>query len=140
VCETLDELEDEMALPPGSLQSTVELYNRHASEGADPMFRKDPKWLKPLRSPFGAIDVKAPNEVGAGIVEGVRTGFNVFTTGGLHTTIDGEVLGLDGDAIPGLFACGRVSSSIHAWVYISGTSLGEGTFFGRRTGAKAAAA
>ncbi|MGE0140430.1 MAG: FAD-dependent oxidoreductase [Ilumatobacteraceae bacterium] len=139
VCETLDELEAEMGLPPGSLQSTVELFNRHAAEGADPMFRKDPKWLKPLRSPFGAIDVKAPNEVGAGVVEGVRTGFNVFTTGGLHTSLDGEVLGLDGEPIPGLFACGRVTSSIQAWGYISGTSLGEGTFFGRRTGTKAAA-
>jgi 3-oxo-5alpha-steroid 4-dehydrogenase len=138
VCETLDELEQEMGLPSRSLQATVDVYNHHAANGTDPMFHKSARWLKPLRSPFGAIDMKSPNEVGAGIIEGPRTGFNVFTTGGLHTTIDGHVLGLDGEPIPGLFASGRTTSSIHGWGYISGTSLGEGTFFGRRTGSAAA--
>jgi len=140
VCETLAELEGEMGLPPGSLEATVGLYNRHAADGHDSVFHKAARWLKPLRSPFGAIDILAPNEVGATVVEGPRTGFNVFTIGGLHTTIDGEVLGLDGGSIPGLFAAGRTTSSIQAWGYISGTSLGEGTFFGRRTGRAAARA
>jgi 3-oxo-5alpha-steroid 4-dehydrogenase len=69
-----------------------------------------------------------------------NTGFGVFTTGGLATTLDGEVLDLTGSTIPGLYAAGRASAGIHAWGYISGTSLGDGTFFGRRAGRAAARA
>ena len=64
----------------------------------------------------------------------LRSRYWVFTLGGLHTTIDGAVLDLAGDPIPGLYAAGRTTSGIQAWGYISGTSLGEGTFFGRRAG------
>ena len=62
----------------------------------------------------------------------------VFTLGGLATTVDGEVLDLGGEPIPGLYAAGRTTSGIQAWGYISGTSLGEGTYFGRRAGRAAA--
>jgi 3-oxo-5alpha-steroid 4-dehydrogenase len=138
VCETLEELEGEMGIPTGALAATVGVYNTYAARGEDPLFGKNERWLKPLRSPFGAIDVVAPNEVAAGLVEGPRTGFNIFTLGGLRTTIDGEVVGLDGDPIDGLYAAGRVTSGLPRWGYISGTSLGDGTFFGRRAGATAA--
>ena len=49
-----------------------------------------------------------------------------------------EVLDREGDVIDGLYAAGRTSSGIHGWGYISGTSLGDGTFFGRRAGRAAA--
>jgi 3-oxo-5alpha-steroid 4-dehydrogenase len=62
----------------------------------------------------------------------------VFTLGGLVTTLDGAVLDHDGDEIPGLYAAGRATSSMHARGYISGTSLGDGTYFGRRAGTAAA--
>ena len=38
VGETVAELEDELGMPEGSLQHTVEYYNRHAEKGADPLF------------------------------------------------------------------------------------------------------
>ena len=44
-----------------------------------------------------------------------------------------------GDPIPGLFAAGRTTAGIAAGGYVSGISLGDGTFFGRRAGAAAAA-
>ena len=40
VCETVEELEAEMGLPEGALTATVELYNRHAVNGADPLLGK----------------------------------------------------------------------------------------------------
>ncbi|HZT65062.1 MAG TPA: FAD-dependent oxidoreductase [Acidimicrobiales bacterium] len=123
--ETLEELESDMGLPAGSLRATVELYNRHAEAGEDPLFHKNRRWLKPLRPPFGAVDLR----------KGL---FGVFTLGGLHTGVDGAVLDLDGEAIPGLYAAGRTASGIPAWGYVSGISLGEGTFFGRAAGAAAA--
>ena len=125
VCETVAELEKEMALPEGSLQATVDLYNRHAESGQDPVFHKRAEFLRPLKAPFGGIQL---------------TGlpYSVFTLGGLVTTVRGEVVGPGGEPIPGLYAAGRATSGIPSWGYASGTSLGDGTFFGRRAGRAAA--
>src|SRR5699024_8196503 len=67
VAETLAELEAEMGVPAGALEHTVTAYNRHAETGQDPQFHKSARWLRPLRSPFAAIDVRrgfAPPERG----------------------------------------------------------------------------
>ncbi len=61
-----------------------------------------------------------------------------FTLGGLATNVDSEVLDGSGVAIPGLFAAGRTTAGIAAGGYVSGISLGDGTFFGRRAGVGAA--
>jgi predicted oxidoreductase len=64
-----------------------------------------------------------------------------FTVGGLATSADGEVLREDGTTIAGLYAVGACASNIaqDGKGYASGTQLGEGSFFGRRAGAHAAA-
>ncbi|MGV9709041.1 FAD-dependent oxidoreductase [Gordonia sp. NPDC003424] len=124
VGETVEELEADMGLPAGSLQATVEVYNRHARNGEDPLFGKQSEWVKPLGSPVGAIDLR-----------GMTGG---FTLGGLRTTVDSAVLHVSGDPIPGLFAAGRCTAGVCAGGYASGTSLGDGSFFGRRAGIAAA--
>lgn len=136
VAETLAELEAELEVPPGALEATVTLYNRYAARGEDPLFHKDPKWLRELKPPFAAIDPR----VMARLAENRRdaTGFSGFTLGGLRTTVNGEVLHTAGQVIPGLYAAGRASSGIHGDGYVSGTSIGDGTFFGRRAGRAAA--
>ncbi len=133
--ETLAELEAELGLPSGSLQETVATYNRHAAEGQDPYFHKSPRWLRPLNGPFAVVDPRLGFNPGA---EPPGTGFSGFTLGGLRTTVDGEVCSVVGPAIPGLYAAGRASSGMHGSGYVSGTSLGDGTFFGRRAGRAAA--
>ncbi|MBF0661518.1 FAD-dependent oxidoreductase [Rhodococcus sp. (in: high G+C Gram-positive bacteria)] len=125
VCESVAELESEMGLPEGTLTATVELYNRHAAAGTDPVFGKKPEWVKPIGSPIAAIDLR-----------GMTGG---FTLGGLRTSVDSEVLHVDGDPIPGLYAAGRCTSGLSAGGYCSGISLGDGSFFGRRAGISAAA-
>ena len=123
VCATTAELEAEMGLPTGSLQATVDLYNRHAASGEDPLFHKGPAWVRPLVPPIGAVDLRigpAP--------------YAPFTLGGLETTVDGEVLDLDGDAIPGLFAAGRTTAGVCSFGYASGLSIGDSTMFGRFAG------
>ncbi|MEU9201841.1 FAD-dependent oxidoreductase [Streptomyces sp. NPDC048332] len=139
VTETLAELETELGMPQGALESTVGTYNTHAAQGRDPYFHKDPRWLRPLKGPFAAVDPRAgfhrggrPGAAGAG------TGAAGFTLGGLHTTVDGAVLDVSGEPVPGLYAAGRAASGIHGEGYVSGTSLGDGTFFGRRAGVAAA--
>lgn len=129
VCETVAELEGEMGLPAGSLQATVDLYNRHAERGEDPVFHKRAPWVRPLRPPLGAFDLRvgpAP--------------YAPFTLGGLHTTVDGAVVDVAGRAIPGLFAAGRTTAGVCATGYASGLSIGDSTIFGRLAGRAAAVA
>ncbi|BCN62982.1 FAD-dependent oxidoreductase [Prescottella equi] len=124
VAETVEELEAEMGLPEGTLQATVEVYNKHAANGQDPVLGKKPEWVKPIGSPIAALDLR---NFTAG-----------FTLGGLRTNTASEVLHVSGDPIPGLFAAGRCTAGVCAWGYASGTSLGDGSFFGRRAGISAA--
>jgi succinate dehydrogenase/fumarate reductase flavoprotein subunit len=130
VGETPAELERELDLPAGSLEATLALYNRHAARGEDPLFHKKAKWLTPLeRPPFGALDCTVSGSL-----------YAAFTLGGLRTSEDGEVLAADGEPIPGLFAAGRATACLAAPGYASGLSLGDGTFFARRAGKRAASA
>lgn len=138
--ESVTELEGALGMPEGSLQGTVSEYNRWAELGQDPYFHKASRWLRPLRPPFAAVDVSeglAPPEYGNNR-EG--TAAEVFTLGGLRVAPHGAVLDVSGAPIAGLYAAGRVASSMHGGGYISGTSLGDGTFFGRRAGRAAATA
>ena len=125
VAETPAELEAEMQLPAGSLVGTVELYNRHAANGEDPVLGKKQRWCKPIGSPIAALDLR---NCTAG-----------FTLGGLRTSSASEVMHVDGQPIAGLFAAGRCTAGVCAGGYASGTSLGDGSFFGRRAGIGAAA-
>ncbi|WP_433611162.1 FAD-dependent oxidoreductase [Prescottella agglutinans] len=124
VAETVEELEAEMGLPEGTLQATVEVYNKHAATGQDPVLGKKAEWVKPIGSPIAALDLR---NFTAG-----------FTLGGLRTSVESEVLHVSGEPIPGLFAAGRCTAGVCAWGYASGTSLGDGSFFGRRAGISAA--
>ncbi|GFH67348.1 FAD-dependent oxidoreductase [Streptomyces diastaticus] len=139
VSETLGELEGELGMPPGALESTVGAYNTYAARGQDPYFHKDARWLRPLKGPFAAVDPRAGFRQGGRPGAGAGTGAAGFTLGGLRTTVDGVVLDVSGAVLAGLFAAGRAASGIHGEGYVSGTSLGDGTFFGRRAGAAAAA-
>lgn len=135
--ESLSDLEKSLDVPEGSLATTVATYNAHAKRGEDPYFHKDRAWLRPLKTPFAAIDPRAGFAAG-GRGGAAGTGVAGFTLGGLSTTVDGEVLHVSGRPLPGLYAAGRASSGMHGEGYVSGTSLGDGTFFGRRAGRAAA--
>ncbi|HEX9070257.1 MAG TPA: FAD-binding protein, partial [Ktedonobacterales bacterium] len=64
--------------------------------------------------------------------------------GGLHTDLDGRVLGADGQPVPGLFAAGEVSGfgggGVHGYRALEGTFLGGCIFSGRTAGRAAAKA
>ncbi|MEZ5571938.1 MAG: FAD-dependent oxidoreductase [Halioglobus sp.] len=126
---SIGEIALQLAFPKGALQQSVAYYNLHAANGEDPMFRKSRTYLRPIQGPpYKAWDVSVANAF-----------FPAHTFGGLHTTIDGEVVSSFGEQIPGLYAAGRTSAGIPTAPYIaSGLSVGDCTFFGRRTGRAAA--
>ena len=113
------------------LQHTVEVYNRYAREGKDPLFHKQSAWLEPLdEPPFAALECslgKAP--------------YMAFPLGGLWTRPSGEVLTEDGEPVPGLYAAGRTTCGISrsAEGYASGTCIADATYFGRLAGKAVAA-
>lgn len=128
--DTWEEVEAELDMPQGTLSTTMAFYNKHAAEGRDPLFDKRPPILTPLdQGPFIALELNFQTSY-----------FSFFTLGGLHTSVDGEVLDRAGAPIAGLYAAGRCTSGLPAWGhgYSSGLSLADCTFFGRRAGAKAA--
>lgn len=124
------EVERELEMAAGTLSATMDLYNRHAREGRDPLFDKRPPILTPLdQGPFVALELNFQSSY-----------FSFFTLGGLKTSTDGEVLDRAGQPIAGLYAAGRCTSGLPAWGhgYSSGLSLADCTFFGRQAGRKAA--
>jgi 3-oxo-5alpha-steroid 4-dehydrogenase len=127
---SIADLEKSLALPPLSLERTVELFNRYAAEGVDPILHKQPAWLRPITEPpFAAFDLSFG-----------RATYMAFSLGGLWTRPTGEVLTEDGEIIDGLYAAGRSCCGVSrsAEGYVSGTSIGDATFFGRLAGRTAA--
>jgi 3-oxo-5alpha-steroid 4-dehydrogenase len=129
VAETVRELAEDVGLPADALERTVAEYNRHAASGNDPEFHKRAEFVEPLEPLFGAVDLRAAS----------GTIYATFTLGGMRTDENARVLDEDGNQIPGLFASGRCTAGIATGGYVSGISLGDSTFFGRRAGAGAAA-
>lgn len=128
--ESPTELARELGLPPGSLESTLALYNSHAARGEDPLFHKAREYVVALSNPpFGAFDCTTEGSL-----------YAAFTLGGLGTDVEGRVLDPEGRPIGGLFAAGRCASGLSVGGYSSGLSLGDGTFFGRLAGRAAARA
>lgn len=129
--ETIEEMETALGIPKGNLAATLQRYNANAAKGEDPDFHKQPEYVAVQDSgPWAAFDLSLG-----------RAMYSGFTMGGLVVSIDGEVLRADGTAVPGLYAAGACASNIaqDGKGYASGTQLGEGSFFGRRAGAHAAA-
>ena len=130
--DTIEELEKSLGLPEGQLVHTFESYNRAAERSEDPVFHKASKYVTPLSNPpYAALDLSVDKSVWA-----------TFTLGGLDTKASGEVLGADGQIIPGLYAAGRASAGLtrSGRYYASGMSIGGGSFFGRLAGKSAAKA
>jgi succinate dehydrogenase/fumarate reductase flavoprotein subunit len=129
--ETIAEMETALGIPAGNLEATLQRYNDFAARGEDPDFHKQPEYVAPQdNGPWAVFDLSLG-----------RAMYSGFTIGGLTVSVDGEVLRADDGLVPGLYAVGACASNIaqDGKGYASGTQLGEGSFFGRRAGAHAAA-
>ena len=126
--ETAEELARDIGLPETALATTIANYNRHAANGNDPEWHKATGFVTPLVAPLGAIDLRVTK----------NAIYAPFTLGGLATDADGAVLDATESRIPGLYGAGRTTAGIAAGGYVSGISLGDGSFFGRRAGLAAA--
>lgn len=128
---SLEELAHKLKIPGARLQRTIDTYNQRIADHAPDEFSKSDKYRVHIGSgPFYAIDIT----VGA-------KGFPCpsLTLGGLQVDEgSGLVLREDGRPIDGLYAAGRNAVGICSYTYISGLSLADCIFSGRRAGGHAA--
>jgi 3-oxo-5alpha-steroid 4-dehydrogenase len=127
---TLAEVAAHYHLPTEVLERTVEEYNAGAQRGVDAI-GKTKTYLRALGpGPYYIIDISTGNPV---------TVCGSIPMGGLRVNEEtGNVIRADGSDIDGLYAAGRNAIGICSHFYVSGTSIADCVFAGRRAGAHAA--
>lgn len=128
---TLAALADKCGIPVSALQQTVDDYNRGVAQGSDALGKSD-EYLDPLvDGPYYAIDIS---------IDSKKYPCPMIPMGGLVVDEQsGHVKREDGSTITGLFAAGRNAVGICSRFYVSGTSIADCVFAGRRAGRSAAA-
>jgi succinate dehydrogenase/fumarate reductase flavoprotein subunit len=120
--DSVADLARELGLPPARLENTVREYNRAAVDGGDEFGRLATEMVPLRESPFYGIPVWPAL-------------FN--TQGGPRRGAGGEVIGIDGTPIPGLFSAGELGS-IWGSLYPGAGNVTEAVVFGRIAGRSAA--
>lgn len=122
--DTVEELAGKLGVDPANLTAAVDDFNKHVeSKEADEFGRT--LYSTPIdTAPFYA----AP-----------RVPTVHHTMGGVQINTDAQVIGSDGEVIPGLYAAGEVTGGIHGANRLGGNALTDTVVFGRIAGKSAAA-
>ncbi|TDP47030.1 3-oxo-5alpha-steroid 4-dehydrogenase [Zavarzinia compransoris] len=129
---TLDGLAAKLGMAPAVLRETIAANNAAVrGEAADPVGKSDEMRGAVAAGPFFALDISVDNPAFP---------LPVLTLGGLAVDeATGAVLRDAGGTIPGLYAVGRAARGLPSNFYVSGLSLGDCIWSGRRTAAAIAA-
>jgi tricarballylate dehydrogenase len=123
---------------PESFLETVRAYN--AAVAQDVPFNPN---VKDGRCTLG-LDVPKSNwanTIDQGPFEAYAVTCGItFTFGGVRIANDAQVIDVDGNPIPGLFACGELVGGVFYFNYPGGTGLTNGAVFGRIAGTSAGGA
>jgi 3-oxo-5alpha-steroid 4-dehydrogenase len=131
---TLTEVARKVGIDADGLSATVEAHNSAIDNGeADPM-GKPAEFVRRVGSgPYTLLNIS----VRPSLVNPTP----MLTLGGVKVDeASGAVLTAPGDPIPGLYGAGRTAIGICSSAYISGLSLADCVFSGRRAGTHAALA
>lgn len=120
--DTLEELAAESGLDYETLKATLDEYNASVASGVDPIGRKN-----------------MPKTIDEGPYCMYREDIMVHhTMGGVEINTDCQVIGADGNVIPGLYAAGEVTGGIHGSNRLGGNAITDAIVFGRIAGTNAA--
>lgn len=130
---TLAEVAARAGVDAAGLAATLTAYNDAAQAGApDPAGKPAAAVRAQLRPPYSLIDCSVRPRLGQPAP--------MLTLGGLLVDEEtGTVRRPDGSPVPGLYAAGRTAVGICSNSYVSGLSLADCVFSGRRAGRHAAA-
>lgn len=121
---TLEELAQKAGIDAAALKETVARYNEMVDKGVDEEFGKPSMKAKIEKPPFYAIP-QWPSVH--------------HCMGGLQITDKAQVLDLDGNVIPGLYAAGEVTGGVHGAVRLGSCAFVDCIVMGRTAGKNAAA-
>ena len=125
---TLDEVAERAGVDPAGLRATVQAHLDAVHGGKDDPLGKPADLVRAIEQPpYSLIDVS------------IRPRFGypcpMITLGGLAVDeATGGVRRADGSVVPGLYAAGRSAVGICSTSYVSGLSLADCVFSGRRAG------
>jgi 3-oxo-5alpha-steroid 4-dehydrogenase len=125
---TVAEAAAKVGIDAEAAERTVAAYNEVARSGAEDPLGKPTDQLQAIaRPPFSLIDISVRSSVGFPCP--------TMTLGGLVVDEQtGQVLRGDGRGVPGLYAAGRTAAGICSSSYVSGLSLADCVYSGRRAG------
>jgi len=129
---TLHEVARSAGIDPEGLATTVAAHNNAIDAGApDPMGKPAEFTRRVGKGPYTLINIS--------IRRSLLNPTPMMTLGGVRVDEDtGAVITSSGDPVPGLFAAGRTAIGVCSNSYVSGLSLADCVFSGRRAGAHAA--
>lgn len=113
---TLAELAEKLEMDAETLAQTFEAYNASVASGTDEAFARQDMPRSLEVGPFYAVEVAPAVH---------------HTMGGVMITVNGEVVGADGEVIPGLYAAGEVTGGVHGNNRLGGNAMADITIFGR---------
>lgn len=125
MADTLEELAEKLGYneeQTANFLAAIAEVNQCVDDGVDPAFGKTAFDLKVEEGPFFASPRKPAIH---------------HTMGGLTINTSAEVLDVDGNAIPGLYAAGEVCGGIHAGNRVGGNAVTDCLVFGRIAGESA---
>lgn len=130
--DTLDGVAAKAGIDPAGLRETVAAHNAAISNGTPDPVGKPAEFTKAVGTgPFWLLDV--------GIKPSLANPCPMLTLGGVVVDeLTGAVKTSAGTDIPGLYAAGRTAVGICSDSYVSGLSLADCIFSGRRAGGAAA--
>ncbi len=128
---SVDGLSAKFGFDRDTLATTIDEYNRIADGELEDPFGKAPEDARGLQGPYHVLDVSLAAKL---------LPCTVLTMGGLVPNEEtGRVTRDDGTEIEGLYAAGRTAVGIPSHLYMSGLSIADCVFSGRRAGRHAGA-
>lgn len=119
---SIEELAEKINVPAENLQAAIDAFNKAVTgEEADPLGRKVFQYTFD-KAPYYAGTVQAKVH---------------HTMGGVEINTNAEVLDVNGNVIPGFYACGEVTGGIHGANRLGGNAIADIVVFGQIAGQNA---
>ena len=123
--ETIEQLAEQLSIDPATLAKTLADWNEIVANQRDTQFGRTTGMKEDLSTPpYYAIKI-AP---------GIH-----HTMGGVKINTQAEVIDVNGQAIPGLFAAGEVTGGVHGGNRLGGNAVADIVIYGRIAAASAIA-
>ena len=123
---TIQEIANVYGIPEEDLSDSLQEYNQSAQNKASCKFGKAAEDVKELKGPFYIMDISIDSKLAP---------LTTLTLGGLMVNEEtGEVLDQNQNEIKGLYAAGRTAVGVCSNIYVSGLSIADCIFSGRRIG------